>query len=73
MKVKELITYLQAHCDMELDILMDDNSDSAWNNITVEPITEACNVPNVVGYILVGDNEVVEDKQLKLPFGEPDA
>jgi len=65
MKVRELITHLHAHCEMELDIVLDDGHDGAFTNIFVEPVVEEF---ETIGYTLMGDDEPVEDKQLKLPF-----
>jgi hypothetical protein len=64
MKVKNLVALLQTK-DMELDIVLDDGHDGAFTNIFVEPVVEEF---ETIGYTLMGDDEPVEDKQLKLPF-----
>lgn len=60
MKVKELITLLHAHCDMELNIVLDDGYDGAWTNIFVEPVVEEF---VTIGYTLMGDNQSVQENK----------
>lgn len=46
-----------------------DNDKEQFQNIAIEPVTESCDDPTVIGYVIV---EVKEDSplQLELPFSK---
>ena len=60
MKVQELIDTL-SKLQSDKDIFIDGDKE-VYGQINVEPITESCEDPTVIGYI------ILEDRQLKLPF-----
>jgi hypothetical protein len=65
MKVVDLLAALNdlpvSALDKEIYI---DNDKEQFQNIKIEPVTESCDDPTVIGYV------IVEDGQLVLPFGK---
>lgn len=69
MTVEELLSALHdlPVSALKMDIFID-NDKEQFRQIAIEPVTESCDNPTIIGYVIV---EVAEDNpnQGKLPFG----
>jgi hypothetical protein len=68
MTVEELLSALHdlPVSALKLPIFID-NDREQFNNITIEPVTESCDDPTVIGYVIVEMKEA-DPNQRVLPF-----